>query len=128
MPVKRILVVDDDSNSRRFFELCLEGWGFDSVVVNNGEDALAVLDEDEEGFDLIITDVMMPFTTGFELTQTLKESPATANIPVLAVSAFYDWNQARKEGELPVDGFMTKPVSKEKLRQEIDRLLSKGAK
>ena len=54
---RRILVVDDDSKSRRIFEAHLTAMGFEAVLSNNGEEAMELLAEDSY-FDLIITDVI----------------------------------------------------------------------
>ncbi|MCK9420604.1 MAG: response regulator [Nitrospirae bacterium] len=119
---KRVLVVDDDSRSRRLFELQLGAMGFSSVLVNDGDEAMEILAGDCY-FDLIITDVMMPYQTGFDLTKKLKEFKETKDIPVIATSAFHDWERERSNGELRVDGFVPKPVTKEALKKEIERIL-----
>ncbi len=93
---RRVLIVDDDSKSRRILQDLLTILGFESVSANNGEDALAILAEDPY-FDLIITDIMMPYLTGFDLTKKLKEYVETKGIPVIATSAFHDWKKAREE-------------------------------
>lgn len=74
-------------------------------------------------FDLIITDVMMPYLTGFDLTKKLKEYKETKYIPVIATSAFHDWDKSRAEHELIVDGFIPKPIDKDILQKEIKRVL-----
>lgn len=119
---KRVLIVDDDNKSRRIFEAYLTSMGFECSLANNGEEAMEMLAEDPY-FDLIITDVMMPYLTGFEFTKKLKEYKETKDIPVIATSAFHDWEKARSEHELIVDGFIPKPVSKEVLEKEIKRVI-----
>lgn len=118
---KRVLVVDDDDRSRRLFELQLRAMGLSSVLANDGDEAMEILAGDHY-FDLIITDVMMPYQTGFDLTKKLKEFKETKDIPVIATSAFHDWEKARADDELIVDGFMPKPVSQEALKKEIERI------
>ncbi len=119
---KRILIVDDDSKSRTIFEALLNSMGFETVSVNNGDEAMELLAGDPY-FDLIITDVMMPYMTGFDLTRKLKEYTETKDIPVIATSAFHDWKKARDEHDLIVDGFIPKPIIKETLQREIKRVL-----
>ncbi len=122
MDKKRVLIVDDDGKSRNIFEVLLTSMGFDAVSVNNGEEAMELLAGDPY-FDLIITDVMMPYMTGFDLTSKLKEYTETKDIPVIATSAFHDWKKAREEKDLLVDGFIPKPIEKESLKREITRVL-----
>lgn len=119
----RILVVDDDRQSRRIFESHLTPLGFEVVLANNGEEAIDIL-RDDPYFDLIITDVMMPYMTGFDFTRELKENPRTKDIPVIGTSAFTEWSKARDERELIVDGFIPKPIEKDILLREIKRVLS----
>jgi CheY-like chemotaxis protein len=122
MDKKRVLIVDDDGKSRNIFEALLSHMGFDTVSVNNGDEAMELLAGDPY-FDLIITDVMMPYMTGFDLTRKLKEYTQTKDIPVIATSAFHDWKKAREEEDLLVDGFVPKPIEKESLKREIARVL-----
>ena len=124
MTDKRVLIVDDDSKSRRIFEIQLTSMGFQTVLANNGEEAMEMLAEDSY-FDLIITDVMMPYLTGFDFAKKLKEHKETKDIPIIATSAFHDWHKAIAEHELIVDGFVPKPVEKEILYREIKRVLGK---
>ncbi len=119
---KRVLIVDDDSKSRRIFEAILISMDFEIVLANDGDEALEILAEDPY-FDLIITDVMMPYMTGFEFSKKLKEYTETKDIPVIATSAFDDWKKAREEQDLIADGFVAKPVDRETLRKEITRIL-----
>lgn len=122
---KRVLIVDDDSKSRRIFEVQLSALGFETVLANNGEEAMEMLAEDSY-FDLIITDVMMPYLTGFDFTKKLKQYKETKDIPVIATSAFHDWKKSIAEHELIVDGFIPKPVEKEILYREIKRVMGEG--
>ena len=122
MNKKRVLIVDDDSKSRRIFELYLRSMGFETVLASDGEEAMEILAGDPH-FDLIITDIAMPFMTGFEFTKKLKEYKETKDIPVIGTSAHHDWKMARGEYELIVDGFIPKPVEKEVLQNEIKKVM-----
>lgn len=118
----RVLIVDDDSKSRRILELILGSMGFQSMAAHDGEEALDILSEDPY-FDLIITDVMMPNMTGFDLVKKLRGFAETKKIPVIAISAFHDWKGARQEHDLDVDGFLMKPIVRESLEKEIRKLI-----
>ena len=78
-----ILVVDDDKNTRMYFEALLVGNGYTVSVAKDGEDALDVMDR--EHVDLVVLDVMMPRMDGYEFTRTLRE--CDNNLPILMVSA-----------------------------------------
>ncbi|MBR2952067.1 MAG: response regulator, partial [Clostridia bacterium] len=66
-----ILVVDDDKNTRMYFQAVLEKSGYTVSLAKNGEDALDVMDK--EHIDLVVLDVMMPKMDGYEFTRTLRE-------------------------------------------------------
>lgn len=95
--------------------------GYEVVMANNGEEAIETLAGDSY-FDLIITDVAMPFLTGFELSKKLKEYVETKDIPVIATSAFHDWHKAMEEHELIADGFIPKPIERETLLRELKKV------
>lgn len=122
MNKKRVLIVDDDSKSRRLFEAHLISMGFETVLAHDGNEAMEILTGDPY-FDLIITDVMMPYQTGFDFTKKLKEYKETKDIPVIGTSAFHDWKKSRAEHELIVDGFIPKPIDKDVLQKEIKKVM-----
>ena len=114
---KRILVVDDNLESRKFFKEILEYAGYEVVVVQEGDDALEHLSKDEE-FALIIIDMLMPFMTGMELSEKLKSYGETGNIPILGTSAYF-----REKKDIMVDDFISKPVDNELLSKKVKRLV-----
>ena len=65
-----ILVVDDDKNTRMYFEALLKSNNYTVTVANNGEDALYAMDK--EHIDLVVLDIMMPKMDGYEFTKTLR--------------------------------------------------------
>ena len=79
----RILVVEDDLETRQLYQHALVKNGYNVRAVANGVEALKVIDE--EYFDLMISDVMMPGMSGYELSASLRE--ANINIPILMVTA-----------------------------------------
>ncbi len=114
---KRILVVDDNLESRKFFKEILEYAGYEVVVVQEGDDVLEHLSKDDE-FALIITDMLMPFMTGMELSEKLKSYRETRNIPILGTSAYF-----REKEDMMVDDFISKPVDNELLLKKVKRLV-----
>lgn len=119
---KRVLIVDDDEQSRKIFDGLLRSLGFETVFATDGEDAIDTLAFDS-GFDLIVTDLIMPHMTGFDFTRKLKEFPRTGRIPVIGTSVYSDWHRTIDKQDLAVDGFINKPVEREALVMEVDRVL-----
>ncbi len=105
----RVLVVDDILANVKLFEARLTAEYFDVRTAMNGREALELCQENQ--FDIILLDVMMPGMDGFEVCQRLKSDPHTMHIPVIMVTAL-DQAADRVRGlEAGADDFLTKPVS-----------------
>lgn len=103
----RVLVVDDDPSIVRFLEIYLASQGFRVFSSLTGE---AGLDAAERLLpDLILLDYMMPGLDGLEVLQRLKESAATARIPVVILTARSEVGERVKGLNLGVDDYVTKP-------------------
>lgn len=81
----RVLVVDDETYIQHVVSLKLSNAGFDVLTASDGEEGLQVAIEELP--DLIITDYQMPFLTGLEMCQRLKQNASTASIPVIMLTA-----------------------------------------
>lgn len=118
----RILVVDDDKNTRRLLKAVLETEGYQVLTAENGIQALAVMDQ--EYIDLAVVDVMMPKMNGYEFTKTLREN--RNNLPILMVSA-KQLPQDKRQGFLAgTDDYMTKPIDEEEMLLRIKALLRRA--
>ena len=103
---KKILLVEDDEGLASVYLARLEAEGFTVRRVPNGEDALASTIEFKP--DLIVLDVMMPKVNGFDVLDILRNTPDTANIRVIMLTALsQDADKARAE-ELGVDEYLVK--------------------
>ena len=118
----RILVVDDDKNTRMLFQAVLEADNYSVVTAENGEDALRVMDSTH--IDLVVLDVMMPKMDGYAFTKTLRQSDN--NLPILMVSA-KQLPADKKQGFLVgTDDYMTKPIDEEEMLLRIRALLRRA--
>ena len=118
----RILVVDDDKNTRRLMQAVLEDAHYEVETAENGEDALRVMDG--KHIDLVVLDVMMPKMDGYEFTSLLRAS--NSDLPILMVSA-KQLPEDRKRGFLVgTDDYMTKPVDEEEMLLRIRALLRRA--
>jgi two-component system, cell cycle response regulator len=104
----RVLVVDDIFPNVKLLEAKLSAEYFDVVTAMNGADALSLC---EQGLcDIVLLDVMMPGMDGFEVCRRLKNSPTTAHLPVVMVTALDQPSDRLKGLEAGADDFLTKPV------------------
>lgn len=117
-----ILVVDDDKNTRMYFEAVLKNNGFTVTVAENGEDALAAMDK--KHVDLVVLDIMMPKMDGYEFTRTLRE--CDNNLPILMVSAKQLPVDKNRGFAVGTDDYMTKPVNQEEFLYRIKALLRRA--
>jgi len=117
-----ILIVEDDSNTRRLMEAILKQAGYIVHLAKDGLEALDVVGETH--IDLMIIDLMMPNMDGYELTESLRE--LGYELPILMVTA-KQLPQDRKKGFIVgTDDFMTKPVDEEELLIRIKSLLRRS--
>jgi DNA-binding response OmpR family regulator len=118
----RVLVVDDDEDSRRLLSHLLERKGYSVVLADGGQAALDSLRSHE--VDVILLDVMMPNMDGFAVCRELKKSAATASLPVILLTARDDMETRATGMNLGVSEFLAKPVNKEelylRLRTQVD--------
>ena len=117
-----ILVVDDDKNTRMYFEAVLTSNNYTVTVAKNGEEALDIMDK--EHIDLVVLDIMMPKMDGYEFTKTLRE--CDNNLPILMVSAKQMPADKNKGFAVGTDDYMTKPVDQEEFLYRIKALLRRA--
>ena len=117
-----ILVVDDDKNTRMYFEAVLKNNNYTVTVARNGEEALDVMDK--EHIDLVVLDIMMPRMDGYEFTKTLRE--CDNNLPILMVSAKQMPIDKNKGFAVGTDDYMTKPVNQDEFLYRIKALLRRA--
>ena len=117
-----ILVVDDDRNTRMYFEAVLKNNGYTVFVAKNGQEALAAMDK--EHIDLVVLDIMMPKMDGYEFTRSLRE--CDNNMPILMVSAKQLPVDKNKGFAAGTDDYMTKPVDQDEFLYRIKALLRRA--
>jgi DNA-binding response OmpR family regulator len=118
----RILVVDDDKNTRMLLSAVLGNAGYEVSLASNGIEALEALDK--EHVDLVVLDIMMPRMNGYEFTQTLRENHN--NIPILMVSAKQLPADKHKGFLVGTDDYITKPIDDEEMLYRIKALLRRA--
>ena len=118
----RILVVDDDKNTRFFIKEALTLEGYEVFTAENGEEALEVYDK--EYIDLVIVDIMMPKMDGYAFTRALRET--NKELLVLMISA-RQLPEDRKRGFIAgIDDYMSKPIDPEELVLRLRALLHRA--
>jgi CheY-like chemotaxis protein len=118
----KVLVVDDTNDNLVLISLAVQEMNCRVVTAVNGEDALAVALLAEP--HLILMDIAMPVLDGIEATRLIRQQEKLKDVPIVILSAFETDAFRQKAIEAGVNGYFTKPVDFERLRQFIQKLLS----
>lgn len=115
---KKILLVEDDDGVANVYLMRLEVEGFEVRRVANGEEALAAATEYKP--DLILLDAMMPKVTGFEVLDILRNTPQTANVKIIMLTALSQESDRDRAMKLGADDYLVK--SQVVIADVIDRI------
>lgn len=119
-----ILVVDDNPMNAKLARAVLLGAGHEVVIAADAGEALQLIARSPPG--LILMDIQLPGMDGLELTRQLKADPATAAIPIVALTAYAmrgDDERARLAG---CDDYISKPIDTRRLPTQVAALLRPG--
>lgn len=123
---KYILLVDDDKDTVFTFDIYLKSIGYTTVSFVNPVEALNYFNKNVTNCTLIITDYGMPQMSGFDLIKKIREEDQNYRIKIIVISATIKNNNINyndKFLEFKVDKFLEKPLSLEKLKNEIKMLI-----
>lgn len=105
---KKILVAEDNHTNQMVISAMLKRLGYEFDICNNGEEAVAVLQEST--YSLILMDCQMPVLDGFQATQKIREQPTIADIPVIALTAGATDKEKQKCYDAGMNDFLSKPI------------------
>lgn len=118
-----ILIVDDEKPVRQFLVTAFQQEGYVVLEAAHGRQALNILASTSPPPDIVISDVMMPLVGGVELCGILKSDPATADIPIVLMSAAHPRASTNSEA----DAMIGKPFDLDTLDALVQRLLARRA-
>jgi CheY-like chemotaxis protein len=117
----RILLVEDNEMNRDMLSRRLIRKGYEVILAENGLEGLEAARIQSP--DLILMDMSLPVMDGWEATRRLKDAPATARIPVVALTAHALSDDRERAARAGCDAYETKPVEFPQLLETIERLL-----
>jgi DNA-binding response OmpR family regulator len=117
--VPKVLIVDDEPDVLLMFRIGLEAAGFETGLAAEGQEALRRLQQ--ERFDIVLLDVMMPVLDGWAVLEKLRDEAGAP--PVLVISARHGVQYQERALELGAVGYITKPVDLEGLAAKIATIL-----
>ena len=104
--MSKVMVVEDDAALREIYSIRITAEGYEVVSAGDGEEALAVAVREKP--DLILSDVMMPKISGFDMLDILRNTPETANIKVIMMTALSADDQRARGERLGCDRYLVK--------------------
>jgi DNA-binding response OmpR family regulator len=120
-PRATILVADDDEDIMNLVCIRLERAGYDCMRARDGDEALNLAFEQTP--DLCVLDVVMPYRSGFEVVEAMRNDPRTRDVPVVMLTATAQDRDRARGLALGADTYLTKPFNPAELEERIDSLL-----
>ncbi len=114
---KKILVVDDNNDSRELVVKVLKNQGYEMIEAIDGEDALEKAVSEKP--DLILMDISIPKINGYEVTKRLKSLEEVKKIPVVALTAHAMRGDRAKALEAGCEGYISKPINIRELPAQV---------
>jgi two-component system alkaline phosphatase synthesis response regulator PhoP len=120
---KKVLIIDDDIDLVEAMRITLEGAGFTVIDAQDGQKGLEKVKREKP--DLVILDVMMGTQDeGFHIAYSLRQNPATADLPIIMVTAIgqetgFSFNKEKDGDFLPVNEFIEKPINPDRLIESV---------
>jgi chemosensory pili system protein ChpA (sensor histidine kinase/response regulator) len=125
-PEKVIVLADDSISVRKFVGRMLEKAGYRVKLASDGLEAFEIIQQG--GCDLVITDLEMPRTNGYELMMHLRQNPAVGNIPVMVVTSRAGEKHRDRAFAEGAKGFLVKPVQEDQLIAAVSELIGGTAR
>lgn len=117
-----VLIAEDNADMRELFATVLTEHGYRCITAADGQKALDIMDK--EYIDLVVADIMMPNTDGYELTRAIRSS--TSDIPILIVTAKDSFEDIKMGFRTGGDDYMIKPINVNELVLRVEALLRRA--
>jgi len=124
--MSKVLVIEDEVLMLKALEFRLKKDDHEVVVAKDGREGL--IKAQEGGFDLIITDIMLPFVSGLEIIGKVKQTESLKHTPIIVLSAVGLENIILEAFELGIDDFITKPFNLTELTIRVKKILNRIGK
>ncbi|MCK0714902.1 MULTISPECIES: phosphate regulon transcriptional regulator PhoB [Chromohalobacter] len=124
MTAKTVLIVDDEASIREMIAVALEMADYRVLEADNAQTAHAMVVDDQP--DLVLLDWMMPGTSGIELARRLKRDTATAELPIILLTAKSEEDNKIQGLEAGADDYITKPFSPRELVARLKAVLRRA--
>jgi DNA-binding response OmpR family regulator len=117
----KILIVDDDDQTAQQLASELKNAGHQCAIRNDGTEVLKIAEKSD--IDLLLLDVMLPGTSGFEICRQIRRDKKAYMLPIIFVSSMSDEAEIEHGLAQGADGYITKPIDVQAFLQHVDRIL-----
>jgi len=121
---RKILLVDDEAGFAELLRDLLEMDNYEVQLAHDGQEGLDKLQEYLP--DVIISDVVMPRLSGFEMFKKIKATPETSKIPFLFITGFQDDRVLSEARKIGIFGILKKPIDIEQIESRLKDLMAKS--
>ena len=122
--MKKVLIVEDNEKNMKLARDVLQARGYQTLEAVTGEDGVRIARE--SGPDLVLMDIHLPGISGIEALALLRAEPATAAIPVIAVTASVMEGDRRKITDVGFDAYVGKPISLKEFLEAVKQAIERG--
>ena len=119
--MKKILVVENDEDTRSIYTTALEHHGYDVLQAEHGAEGIELAREHHP--DLILMNLSMPEIDGISATSILRGEPGTADIPIIACTGFISADGQDKAVDAGVDAYLEKPCMPSRILEEVEKFI-----
>jgi CheY-like chemotaxis protein len=119
----RVLVADDDPEICALIKTILAKGPYQTTLCNDAESALVHIQQDDP-YDILISDFMLPGISGLELVKTVRQDRATSRMPIVMISGHNNYAMDGRAKDAGANAFLNKPFTVSQLRTTVQQLLS----
>ena len=119
----KILVVDDEEDVLEIMDVILSVEGYEVAQAKDGNEALELMDDNN--YDIVILDVMMPNKSGLEVVRDMKKNKRLRNVPIIIFTALGTSVRMMLNEENQADDYIQKPFSRKDVVNKIEKILRK---
>ncbi len=124
---KNLLIVEDNLINQKVLTSVLKKSNMNISIANDGQEALDILSKNNK-FDMVLMDINMPVMDGYEATRRIRQNQSLDMVPVVALSALTATDEINKVFHVGMNGYLSKPLEKEKLYTALDTFINKDKK
>jgi two-component system, cell cycle response regulator DivK len=119
--MKKVLVIEDDNDTRTIWQTVLEYRGYAVIAAGDGGEGVALAQEAAP--DLIVMNLSMPKLDGLSAASLLRQDPRTAAIPIIACTGFIRDDGAERAEDAGCDAYLEKPCEPSRIVAEVERFI-----